>query len=128
MKTIQQTYTINAPQKEVWNALVNPKDIEAWGGGPNAIMSEVVGSKFSLWDGEIYGTNLTIEPQSRLVQEWFTKDVKEPTRVEFSLKPVDGSTTVLNLLHENVLDDKYESIDEGWREYYLGPMKKYLEK
>jgi activator of HSP90 ATPase len=67
---IKQTYKIKAPVKKVWEALVQPKDIAAWSGSP-AKMNAKVGTKFSLWDGEIFGKNILVEPQKKLVQEWY---------------------------------------------------------
>jgi len=34
VKIIKQTYLVNSSLEEVWQALVNPKYINAWGGGP----------------------------------------------------------------------------------------------
>ena len=57
MKTIKQAYNINAPVDKVWKALVDPKVIDAWGGGP-AKMAAKADTSFSLWDGDIHGNNL----------------------------------------------------------------------
>lgn len=40
MQTIRQNYLIHAPVSKVWDAFVNPKAIESWGAGPNAIMND----------------------------------------------------------------------------------------
>jgi uncharacterized protein YndB with AHSA1/START domain len=34
MKTLKQTYLIDVSVEEVWRALVDPKIIDKWGGGP----------------------------------------------------------------------------------------------
>lgn len=60
MKTIKQTYQINAPSSRVWQALIDPKIIDKWGGGP-AHMNDKVGTEFTLWGGDIYGKNLRLE-------------------------------------------------------------------
>lgn len=54
MKTIKQTYLINASRQDVWQALIDPVIIDKWGGGP-ARMNDRVGTEFSLWGGDIYG-------------------------------------------------------------------------
>ena len=46
MKIIKQTYLINSSIEDVWQALVDPKYINAWGGGP-AKMADKVGTKFA---------------------------------------------------------------------------------
>lgn len=125
MKTIKQSYTIKAPIEKVWKALVDPQDIDDWGGGP-AEMNGDVGTEFKLWGGDIWGKNLEVEANGKLVQEWYGGDWKEPSRVTFSLKGNDKVTTI-DLLQENVPDDEEKEIADGWRRYYLGPMKEMLE-
>ena len=126
MKTIFQKYQIDAPIEKVWKALVNTKDIDAWGAGPSK-MDEAVGRKFSLWGGDIYGTNIEVVRFKKLVQEWYEGEWKEPSIVTFKLEK-KGSSTILELLHENVPDEEYENIENGWKDYYLEPLKKYVEE
>lgn len=125
MKTIKQTYTINASVENVWKALIDPKIIDKWGGGP-AKMDDKVGTKFSLWGGEIYGKNIKVSENKELKQEWFEGKWDKPSKVTFSLKE-KGNKTEIKLLHEDVPDDEADDIDEGWKTYYLGPIKELLE-
>ena len=125
MKTIKKQYIILAPVEKVWRALVDPKLMEAWGAGP-ALMSDQPGTKFSLWGGDIHGTNLEVEEEEKLVQDWFSGKWPEPSRVTLSLIPEDDGTKV-DLLHERVPDDEADEISDGWDSYYLGAIKSYLE-
>jgi len=125
MKTIVQEYSISAPIEKVWEALVNAREINGWGGGP-AKMDDKEGTKFSLWGGDIYGTNIEVEVFKKLVQEWYGGKWEEPSIVTFKLQK-KGDSTELELVQENVPDEEYEDIDNGWKEYYLGPLKEYLE-
>jgi uncharacterized protein YndB with AHSA1/START domain len=122
---ITKDYLIEAPVREVWRALTDPVVIERWGGGP-VEMSAEPGAQFSLWGGDIHGRNLTAEPPSRLVQEWFGGDWEESSVVEFVLAG-EGVRTRLTLLHTRVPDDVAADFDAGWDEYYLGPMRALLE-
>ncbi len=125
MKTIKKECHIMAPLNAVWDALVNPKTIDKWGGGP-VKMSERK-EKFSLWDGEIHGTNLEVIPHKKLAQEWYSSDdPNHATQVTFTLTH-KGNCTTLYLKHEKVSDKNYDSINEGWELYYLGEIKKLLE-
>mgnify|MGYP001608439210 CR=1 FL=1 len=127
MKVISKEYHIWAPLESVWDALTNPKTIEKWGAG-KAKMSDKNGDKFSLWDGEIHGTNLEVDTQKKLVQEWFSSDdPNQATKVTFTLTHGDGCTT-LYLKHEGVSSKNYDSIDKGWDLYYLGEIKKLLDR
>lgn len=125
MKTIKQNYVISAPVDKVWEALVSPQVIDDWGGGP-AEMDGKVGTEFKLWGGDIWGKNLQVEPNKKLIQEWYGGDWSEPSRVTFTLKS-DGDKTVVDLFQENVPDSEEKSIADGWKKFYLGPMKEMLE-
>jgi len=125
MPSIKQTYSINAPIEKVWTALVNPKDIEGWGAGP-AKMSEKVGFNFSLWGGDIYGKNIKVEKNKLLVQQWYGGKWNRPSIATFSLTQ-KGKVTKVVLKHEGVPKIDYKNIDQGWKDYYLNPIKDYLE-
>lgn len=125
METINQVYIINAPCEEVWKALTTTEYIEGWGGGP-AQMDDNIGTEFKLWNGDIWGKNTEVIPNQKLVQEWYGGKWDVPSIATFILESKAGKT-ILTLTHENVPDDEVEDIDEGWSEYYLGPMKEYLE-
>jgi uncharacterized protein YndB with AHSA1/START domain len=125
MQTIRQNYLINAPVEGVWQALVDPKIIDEWGGG-DAEMNATVGFEFHLWNGDIFGSNLEVTPLKKLVQNWYSGAWEKPSKVIITLKSKDKKT-LLTLLHENYPPEEYEQLDMGWKEFYLGPMKKYLE-
>lgn len=126
MKTIKQIYKINASVADVWKALVDPEVIDKWGGGP-ARMDDKVGTRFSLWGGEIHGKNIKVVKNKELVQEWFGGKWDKPSKVTFTLI-MKNNVTEVNLLHEDVPDEEAKSITDGWKTYYLGPLKKLLEK
>lgn len=125
MKTINQSYIINAPVDKVWDAFVKPDIIAKWGAGP-AKMDVKEGTQFSLWGGTIYGKNIQIIPHKKIMQDWYEKRWKEPSRVIFRLYGFPNKTQI-DLLHENVPDSSAKDIDAGWHTYYLGAIKKYLE-
>lgn len=127
MQKINQKYTINAPLNQVWQAFFDPSVIDKWGGGP-AVMAEKENFDFSLWGGEIHGTNLKIVKHKSLVQDWFDSNIWiEPSRVTFTFRS-DGDSTVVDLLQENITDASVQDIDEGWKDFYLGPIKELLEQ
>jgi activator of HSP90 ATPase len=126
MKSITKTYLISAPLDKIWDALVNPSTIEEWGGGA-AVMNDQPGMEFSLWDGDIFGKNLTVKPREELIQEWYGGEWKEPSIVSFKLKELNGKTE-LTLFQENIPDNEAPDIDKGWDLYYLGAIKHLLEE
>ncbi len=126
MRIIRQTYIINSSLEEVWKALTDPKYIDAWGGGP-AKMDEKKGTKFELWGGDIHGKNIEVVPLKKLVQEWFGGSWDHPSIVTFTLTK-EKDAIKIDLLHKDVPDNEAKDIDEGWKEYYLEPLREYLEK
>ncbi len=125
METLEKTYTIQAPAEKVFEALTDEKNIEAWSGA-HATMQTNPPGEFSLWDGRISGHNKTVEPR-KIVQDWKAENFQEFSQVTFTLNDSNGTTT-LHLLHENIPDDEIRSIDKGWDEYYVGPLKEMVEK
>ncbi len=126
MKTIRQTYLIKSSVEEAWKALIDPKYINGWGGGP-AKMNDKLGAEFSLWGGSIFGKNIEVKPGKKLVQEWYSEEKWEkPSIATFTLSE-EKNGVKLTLFHTNVPDKAAEDIDEGWKIYYLGPLKKFLE-
>lgn len=126
MKSFKQEYVINAPADKVWEALVDPKIIEKWGGGP-AKMSDKEGAAFSLWGGDIWGKNTKVVPLKLLIQDWYGGKWDGPSVVTFSLTDKNGKT-ILTLAHENLPDAGWEEFADGWKEDYLGPLKELVEK
>ncbi len=127
MKTIKQIYIIDAPVEKVWDALTNPKTINKWGGGP-ARMSDEVGFEFSLWNNWMYGKNTEVIKNKLLRQNWYGgENWDKPSILTFKLIEKNGKTEV-DLLHEKVPGEDAEDIEDGWKKYYMGPLKDLLEK
>lgn len=128
MKTITQTYVIKAPPSRVFKALTDAEEIAAWSGS-EATMDPQPGGAYSLWDGSIFGTNLEVVPDRKLVQSWRedTWEAGADSKVTFTLTP-DGDGTRVDLQHQDVPEDEYDAIAEGWDIYYLGVIKGYLER
>ena len=62
----------------------------------------------------------------KLKQEWWGGRWDEPSITTFTLKK-RGKKTQLDLLHERIPNTEFKDVDKGWDEYYLGPIKEYLE-
>lgn len=121
MPTIVQKYEMNATPEQVFDALVNPDTIQTWS-GDEAKMGPEVGDTFTLWGGQMFGKNLEVVKNKKLVQEWCYDQWEKPSKVTFTLK-AKGKKTIVELLHEDVPEKSLTSIDEGWDAYYLGAMK-----
>lgn len=124
MKSLTKQYQINASSEEVYKALTNLSMIEKWSGQP-AEMDIKPGGKFSLWGRSIHGINKEVS-KNKITQDWQEKNWKIPSKVTFNIREENG-TTYLELIHDDIPEDSFNSIDKGWDEYYLGPLKKMLE-
>lgn len=125
-KVLKQTYKITAPIEKVWNALTDPKIIDEWGGGP-AKMGSTESYEFSLWGGDIHGRNTKVIKEKELTQGWMSGKWAKFSKVEFKLEEKDGVTTV-KLTHSGIPPKEFKDIADGWKDYYLGPLKKLVEK
>src|ERR1051326_5589293 len=118
MATIKQSYEMKATPAQVFKALTDPKIIKKWSGAP-AKMSARKGANFEIWGGDMFGKNLDVLKNKKLVQEWNTKTFS--SKVTFTLK-AKGKSTVVDLLHEEVPTASKKNYSDGWKQYYLGAM------
>lgn len=127
MKTIDQTYKIKAPIGLVWRALTDASVIDKWDAGP-ADFDAIENGKFSLWGGDIHGTNTKLVKDQLLEQDWYSNNTPNNCyKISFSLKQ-DGDETTIHLVHPDVPDDEVQDFEEGWKDYYFDPIKRLLEK
>ena len=122
---IKKTYTFKTPAKNVWDTLTDPFMIFEWSGYP-ATMSPQAGTQFSLWEGDVHGTNIEVVPQQKLVQNWFGGDWDAPSVVTFTLHEENGVTT-LELEQTGIPDYETADFDTAWDKFYLEPIKRLLE-
>lgn len=90
-------------------------------------MTDKEGDDFSLWGGDIFGTNTKVIRHQLLEQDWYSGGAwPKPSKLSFKFK-ADKDTTVVELDHQEVPEETVKSIESGWREYYMGPLKKLVE-
>lgn len=123
--TIKQRYRIKAHLSVVWDALINKDTIESWGGGP-ALISPILGENFSLWGGDIHGKITNVISQKLLSQEWFYHSWKNPSHVSFYLS-FDNNETQIDIIHDHIPDNDVREIEDGWKNHFIGQIKRYLE-
>jgi activator of HSP90 ATPase len=125
-KDFKTRIKIKAEASDVYAALTNPFTIELWSGYP-AVMSDVPGSEFSLWEGDIEGCIVETVPDAKVVQEWYFGDAPEKSIATIKIFPDSGGRVQVELVHTNIPDEAFDEITEGWRDYYLGAIKEFLE-
>jgi activator of HSP90 ATPase len=125
MKDFKRYYIIAAPPEEVYLALTLEHTIRLWT-GDTAEMKAEPGTEFSLWDGNIVGKNIEFEPGKKIVQQWYFGDSAEESIVTIKLHP-DSKGTSLELRHNNIPDDDYDDIIDGWDNIYMGSLQDFYE-
>ena len=118
--------SFNTTAKEIYKAWLSSEGHTKMTGG-SAIVSDIIGDKFTAWDGYIEGKNIELEPNKRILQTWRTsqfKEDEEDSKIEVLLNEVDGKTE-LTLIHTN-LSESGEHYKNGWQDHYFEPMEKYF--
>lgn len=110
MKNLKKYYKLGASPADIYNALTNQIMIEIWTGDKADFKAEP-GYEFSLWDGAITGRNVAFEMDRRIKQIWFFDEIE--SEVIITLHP-DKKGTSVELVHNNIPDEAFENISEGW--------------
>jgi uncharacterized protein YndB with AHSA1/START domain len=96
--------------------------------GSPATASSEVGGEFRAWDGYIQGINVELEPATRIVQRWRTREFapSDPdSRLEIVLVPQAEGTQVS--IRHSELPEHGMQYQQGWVDAYFTPMKEYFE-
>lgn len=89
-------------------------------------MDDSVWTEFRRWWWMIFWKNIEVEKEKMIIQDWFAGKWEKPSVVTITLQEKDGATKI-DLLHGNIPDEAFESIDKWWEESFFGPMRKFLE-
>ncbi|MEM9325138.1 MAG: SRPBCC domain-containing protein [Bacteroidota bacterium] len=126
MKHYKSYFSIPAAPEEVYLGLTHPLTVQLWTGEP-AEMSDEPGTEFSLFDGAIVGQNLEFEKGKKIVQRWYFDGVTDDSIVTIKLHPDKGRTS-LELRHENIPEEDYEDIVDGWDNVYMAALREFYEE
>ena len=124
--SIEQVYDFNAPVSKVWQALTDATTMEQWGAGP-AIMNAYEGGEWSLWGGDIHGTNTKVVPEKLLEQTWYGHDHPEREFIARFAFIANGSHSTVELSFTGNIEDEQKDVAD-WRDYYFDPIKKLVEQ
>ena len=92
-------------------------------------MSKKVGGKYTAYDEYIHGENLELVPAKLIRQTWISTEFPEGHVSEVIFKIEKSKTgTKLSFTHKNLPEDQYDSVKQGWIDYYWKPMKALLDK
>ena len=127
-KTIRQTATFEATPDKIYHLIMDEKEHAAFTGSKAKISREPNG-KFTVFDGYCHGYNIELVEGKKIVQAWHFEEDGWPENhysiCNFELER-DGEKTRLKFLQTDVPENTYESLKEGWKQYYWESIKTYL--
>ena len=128
---IHQEVVFKASRARVYQALTEAKQFGKVTDfsipGASTVISQDVGGAFSLFGGVITGRHIEMVPNERLVQAWRAQEWSPGVYsvARFQLDEA-GTNTKLVFDHTGFPQGKAESLAEGWKSHYWGPLQKYL--
>ena len=131
MQPIIKDRLILASPMAVWAALTDPQAIRAWMGDESTVEVDLRhGGQYRLFGGETTGVFQAIDPGTRLSYTWRQREWPAEwgdSLVAWTLTPADSGTHV-HLVHDRFPnEEERDAHDEGWDEYFLGPLQETLE-
>src|SRR5690606_22320843 len=120
MKDFKKYFIIPATQEEVYLALTTEITIKLWTGAEASMIAEP-NTEFSLWEDSIVGKNLEFERNKRIVQQWYFGENNDASIVTIKLHAHKQGTSV-ELIHQNIPDEDFENITDGWINDYFGAL------
>ncbi|MCB9246472.1 MAG: SRPBCC domain-containing protein [Flavobacteriales bacterium] len=126
MKDLKFYVKIPATPEEVYRALTIPVSIQLWT-GCEPQMSEVPGSEFNLYDGNIVGRNLSFRTNEEIVQEWYFEDQDPPSIVTYRFHS-DKKGTSLEVRQTNIPDEVFEEFHHGWENILIRDLLEFFEE
>lgn len=128
-KTIQQTVTLPASPRALYDIYMDARKHAAAVGSPVAI-SRRVGGTFRAFGGSLRGKNLALVPGRLIVQAWrgnVWKRTDPDSILILTFRPAAAGGRV-DLVHANVPDRVSPMITRGWNTYYWKRWKAYLRR
>ncbi len=125
--SIEQIEDFAAPPEAVWDALI-VAELHAEFTGHSATSDARVGGKMTAGGDYIEGEYLELDRPDRIVQTWRTSDWPDGydySRLEFRLESIQHGTR-LTMRHTIVPESMIAEFDEGWKEHYWEPLRRYF--
>jgi activator of HSP90 ATPase len=99
--------------------------------GSKAIINNKIGGKFTAWDEYINGKIVSLEKNKKIIQKWRTTEFNENDKdsiVEITIEELNKNRAKLTLKHTELPNGTEEEYKNGWKEYYIKPLKEFIKK
>jgi len=127
-KTIRQTITFPAPPGTIYDLLLDSRKMSKLHGTKTS-MTRRPNGKFTVFGGYCHGYNIELKENKSIEQAWHFKEDGWPddhySICSFVLEKAPKGTK-LTFIQKDVPEANYQSLKEGWYQYYWDPMKAYL--
>jgi activator of HSP90 ATPase len=124
--SLHQEVDLPTVPDRVYHLLLDSKEFAELSGMP-AEIDGVAGGSFAMFGKVIYGRNVELIPNERVIQAWgdtgWGAGVYSIARFEFKKQ---GSGTRVVLDHTGFPEGSYDHLYVGWKGHYWEPMQKYF--
>jgi activator of HSP90 ATPase len=96
-----------------------------------AVISNKIGGKFTVWDGYIKGEIVALEANKKITQKWRTTEFNKNDKdsiLEITIEEINKNKSKLILKHSEIPEGTEEEYKQGWKEYYIKPLKEFIKK
>lgn len=124
-ESIKKYTLLKAAPDEVYLALTNPYTVRLWAGN-EAVMSDIPGDEFSLFEGAIVGKNIALTPGKAIHQVWYFGEENPATFIIKLHEHKKGTSLEMNLI--DVPLDALENISRGIEEVYIASLLDFYEE
>ncbi len=126
MPHYKEYFILPADPEEVYAALTFKPTIELWTRSP-AVFEAKPDTEFSLWDESIVGKNLEFDPGKMIRQQWYFGEESVASIVTIKMHPHKKGTS-LEINHQNIPEEAFEEIVDGWKTVYMQSLKEFYEE
>ena len=129
-KSIEEEIVIKGTPHEIYEVFMDEKKHSKLTES-KAKVSREIGGSFSIYEGALSGKNVELIQDKKIVQTWRGDGENWPkgyySTITLVLEPVDKGTRI-KFTHTDIPEGAYESVKEGWDNYYWSPLKDMFEK
>lgn len=129
-KIVKQSITLPASAQRLYDMYLSPREHRRITGA-KVTVGKRPGSPFRAFEGALSGTILYTVPGRMIVQSWRSTGWRKrdlDSTLVLTFTPKGRSSTRIDLVHVNVVDQDYKGVSEGWPKYYWKPWRKALRK
>jgi activator of HSP90 ATPase len=132
MKTasIHRQIVLPTTATDAYNCIMDERIHSSFTASP-ARIRDVEGSPFTAYDGYIEGENVVLERGKKIVQKWRADETGWPahhySEVVFIFTPHEEGC-LLDFYHNDIPEKLFETMEQGWNEYYWEPLLYYLNR